>query len=170
VDESQITTNDQGAQPLPSAVAVEPRYKGVGGWLFFLCLNLTVLFPLRTLGSLADSFGKSSRYFDRFPGLRAIALIDALLSVGLIAFSIYAGVGLWSIRRGAVRTAKRYFQCYLGYAFIAAALPFMAGLPSAANDSLIFAAVKSAGGGLVSFSIWNSYLNKSERVKATYES
>ena len=170
MDEAQSSTNDPVAQQLSSAVPVEPRYKGVGGWLFFLCLNLTVLFPLRTLGSLADSFGKSSRYFDRFPGLRAIAQIDALLSVGLIVFSIYAGVGLWSIRKGAVRTAKRYFLCYLGYAFIAAALPFMAGLPSAAHDSLIFIAAKSAGGGLVSFSIWYSYLNNSARVKATYES
>jgi hypothetical protein len=61
-------------------------------------------------------------------------------------------------------------MCYLGYAFIAAALPFMAGLPSAANDSLIFVAAKSAIGGLVGFAIWYSYLNTSARVKATYDS
>jgi hypothetical protein len=88
---------------------------------------------------------------------------------GLIAFSIYAGVGLWSIRPGAVRTAKKYFLFYLGYAVIAAALPFMAGLPSAANEAVIGGAVKGTLGGLVSFAIWYSYLNKSERVKATYE-
>src|SRR5262249_20060246 len=84
----------------------EPRYKGVRGWLLLLCLGLTVFTPLFTIGSLATGFSESSKYFDQFPGLLIITVTDTILSLGMMVFSIYAGTGLWSIRPGAVQTAK----------------------------------------------------------------
>lgn len=144
--------------------------KGVGGWLLLFCLGLIVFTPVITVGSLAASYGESSQYFDRFPGLLMITVVDTLLSVGLMGFSIYAGVGLWSIRPGAVQTAKRYLLCSLGCHAIAAVLPFMAGLPSAAYEAINAEVVKQTVRGVLYFAIWYSYLGKSQRVKATYES
>jgi hypothetical protein len=171
MNETPNATSDQAAPTRsPPATSVEPRYKGVGGWLLFFCLGLTVLSPLITLGSLVASYSESSQYFDTFPGLLVITVIDTFLSVGLMAFSIYAGVGLWRIRPGALQTAKKYLLWFLAYLAIAAVLPFMAGLPSAANDVLIGEVAKSTFRGVIYFAIWYSYLNKSQRVRGTYES
>jgi hypothetical protein len=151
------------------AAEVEPPPQGVGGWLLLLCLSLTVFGPLWTLYNLTESFNLLQD-FDRFPGLFVVATVDAILSVGLGTFSIYAGVALWSIRPGAVQTAKTFLLCLLGYVAVAAILPFMAGLPSTASEALIAAVVKNTVRGVVFVAIWYSYLNKSGRVSATYPS
>src|SRR5262245_42707181 len=101
----------------------EPEYKGVGGWLLLLCLVLTVFNPLFTMRLLAPEVRESLSYFVQFPGLLVITVIYTILSLGIVAFSIYAGVGLWSIRPGAVQMAKRFLLCLLGYHAIAAILP-----------------------------------------------
>jgi hypothetical protein len=142
--------------------------KGVSGWLLLFCLGLTVFSPLLTLFSLVAAY--SDAPFHRFPGLLTVTVIDTLLSVGLMAFSVYAGVGLWRIRPGAVQTAKRYLLCFLGYQVIAAVLPFTAGLPSSANEAITAEVVKNVVRGVFYVAIWYSYLNGSKRVKATYES
>ena len=165
--------DSQSAQPVPpplTSAPAEPRYKGVGGWLLLLCLVLTVFGPLITLGSFAAGYSETSKYFDQFPGLLVITVIDTFLSVGLMAFSVYAGTGLWSIRPGAVQMAKRFLLCFLGYHAIGAILPFMAGLPSAVNEALIAQIAKDTIRGVISFAVWYSYLNKSKRVSATYNS
>jgi hypothetical protein len=149
---------------------LEPQYKGVGGWLLFLCIGLTILTPLVILGSLAKGYSVASQYFDRFPGLLAITVIDTILSLGIVAFSIYAGTGLWRIRPGAVRMAKGCLLCFLAYHVVIAILPFVAGLPSAANEAMIYPAVKHILKSVLSLAIWYSYLNKSKRVSVTYSS
>ena len=161
--------NQQPAPPPLTSAPAEPRYKGVGGWLLLFCLGLTVFSPLITLGSLVFAFGESSQYFAQFPGLLVITVVDTLLSVSLMAFSIYAGVRLWGIRPGAVRMAKIYLLCFLAYLAVSAVLPFMAGLPSVANAVMIGEVAKSTFRGAIYFAIWYSYLNKSQRVRATYQ-
>jgi hypothetical protein len=149
---------------------VQPRYKGVAGWLRFFCIVLTVITPLLSLLLLAKSYNDTCKYFDRFPRLAVIMGIDSLLSLSLMGYSIYAGVGLWRIRPGAVRTAKRYLVSYLVYLVIAAVLPFTAGLPSAANTAMLGVIFKGFVRGGIFFGIWYSYLGTSQRVKATYQS
>jgi len=161
--------NQQPAPPPLTFAPAEPRYKGVGGWLLLFCLGLTVFNPLMTLGTLAAQYIEVSKYFDRFPGLLVITVIDSLLCVGLMAFGVYVGTGLWSIRPGAVQMAKRYLLWSLGYLAVGGGiLPFMAGLPSAANEAMIVQFAKSMFRGIITFAIWYSYLNKSKRVSATY--
>ena len=151
-----------------SLAPAEPRYKGVGGWLLLLCLGLTVFTPLLTIPLLAMGFIESSKYFNQFPGLLIITVTDTVLCLGLMVFSIYAGTGLWSIRPGAVQMAKRYLLCFLGYKAIAAILPFMAGLPSAATKAMIGTIAMDTLRGVIYFAVWYSYLSMSKRVIATY--
>jgi Protein of unknown function (DUF2569) len=157
-----VVTDPAGTRLLPT----EPEYKGVRGLLF--CLSLTVFSPLLTMGSLGMGYSESSKYFDQFPGLRVITVIDIFLTLVIVAFSIYAGAGLWCIRPGAVQMAKRYLLCFLGYHALAAILPFMAGLPSAATDAMIMPIAQDTLRSVISFAIWYSYLNNSKRVKATF--
>ncbi len=151
-----------------SSTLVGRQYTKVGGWLLFFCIGLTILAPLVTLFSMAVSLKQASQYSGQFPGLMSMTVIDTILSVALMAFSIYAGVGLWTLRSGAVQTAKKYLLCYLGYFAIAAFLPFMAGLPSSAVDAMIPEVAKNTVRGIIYFAIWYSYLNKSVRVRGTY--
>jgi ABC-type spermidine/putrescine transport system permease subunit I len=85
-----------------------------------------------------------------------------------MTFSIYAGISLWRVKPGAVSLAKKYFLTVLAYAVIAAFLPFLAGLPAAANSAMIPDVAKDTIRLLVYAAVWYSYLNKSVRVKATY--
>ncbi len=155
----------QSPHPLDPA---ESQYKGVRGWLLLFCIGLTVLTPLVSLGSISMEYGATSEYFGRFPGLMIITITDMILSLGIMAFSIYAGVALWTIRPGAVRTAKTYLWFFLGYTGVAAILPFTAGFPRSANDAMVAEVAKNSLRSIIYFVIWYTYLNKSKRVKATY--
>jgi len=156
------------AEVAEESAAAKRRHQGVGGWLLLFCVGLTVIGPLVTLGSLTMSYNESSQYFDQFPGLLLITVIDTLLSLGLMAFSIYAGTGLWSIRPGAVHIAKRFLLCVLGYCAVAALLPFMAGLPSEAHEAMTAQIAKNMFRAVIYVAVWYSYLNRSKRVSATY--
>ena len=146
----------------------DPRYASVGGWLLLLCLGLTIFSPLLTLFNLVSTYTQTESLYSQYPGLQTIFLIDLGLSCLLMFLSIRAGIALWSIKPGAVQTAKYYLLILLGYSFIAAFLPFMAGLPSSANDAMIPEVVKGCVRSLLYFGIWYTYLNVSKRVNATY--
>jgi hypothetical protein len=145
------------------------EYQGVGGWLLLLCLSLTVFNPLLTLITFLSSYDQTSGYFSMFPGLMLVTVIDTLLSLALMIFSVYAGTGLWTLRQGAVQTAKNCLLCYLGYYFISAILPYMAGLPLSANQAMFAETFMGVIRGVIYVSIWYSYLNKSVRVMNTYD-
>jgi hypothetical protein len=143
---------------------------GVGGWLLLLCLGLTVFSPLMTIVNLSSSYQKVSPLFRQFPGLYTVSVVDFVLNAGVMCFSIYAGVGLWKKKQGAVHIAKRYLMTFLLYTVVASVLPFMAGLPSEANEAMIAELFKDGFRSLLFFAIWYSYLNKSRRVKNTFPS
>jgi len=161
------TQNQVSPTPLESGSVVQ-RYRGVRGWLLFFCISLTVLAPLATIATLITVFKEVSGLFTQFPGLLVITSVDIFLSMGLMSLSVYTGIGLWRVRPGAVLMAKRYLFCFLGYQAIAAILPFLAGLPSAANDAMFADVGKDIFRSALYFAIWYSYLNKSQRVRATY--
>jgi ribosomal protein L40E len=144
------------------------KCKGVSGWLFFLCLVLTTFSPLRAVYNLVQGYSENSPHFARFPGLQTVMFIDIPLTLALIAFSIYAGSGLWQIRARAVQTAKRYFLVSLAYVPIGATLPFMAGLPQEATSAMVPEVIKAVVQSVIGAAIWLAYLNGSKRVKATY--
>jgi hypothetical protein len=151
-----------------SDVQIEIKYKGVGGWLLLFCLSLTLFSPLLTIYNLVSGYNEVSPYFEQFPGLVTVTIVNGMLSIGLMVFSIYAGIALWNIRPGAVKIAKKYLLVFLGCSILAIFIPFMAGLPSKANKTMIGEFVKGAIRSLFYFVIWYSYLNKSKRVKTTY--
>jgi hypothetical protein len=143
--------------------------KGVKGWLLFLCVSLTILAPLFTLGQLGIEWRDTVRYFEALPGLRRVVLVETVLSIGLMAFSIYAGSALWSVKDDAVKTAKAYFVTMLIYSV---AGPFIliaiSDLPAEARGAMAAEGTKQAIRGITGFAIWFTYLTRSKRVRATY--
>ncbi len=144
------------------------KYSGVKGWLLLLCLNLAVFTPLATLYNLITSYGETSEYFIMFPGLKRLFYVDGLLSFIITALSIRAGIVLWNIKPDAVKIAKNYLLIFLAYNALAVFLPFTSGLPAEVNEAMIPEIAKGIIQALIFFGVWYLYLNKSKRVKATY--
>jgi hypothetical protein len=156
----------QHEQELAAAETV--RYVGVRGWLLFFCLSLTVFSPVASSVSLWFGYQSVSQYADLYPGIKRVAMIDFPISIAIIYFSIYAGVALWRRKQNAVRIAKAYLLTFFGYTVVAVFLPFMAGLPSAGNETMIFEVIKGLVRSALYVSIWYMYLTQSKRVRATY--
>ena len=142
---------------------------GVGGWLFFFCLGLMVFTPLVNIVGLFSSYQEASLFFQHFPRFHIVAIVDVLLSIGIICFGIFAGVALLKQTYNAVRLAKWYLSTLLLYPVVGSLLLLMTDLPSEANSAIISATVASGFRPLVFFAIWYSYLNKSLRVRNTFQ-
>jgi hypothetical protein len=74
-------------------LARRPELKGIGGWLLFFCVSLTVLSPLMTLARLSNS---------RFA-------VGSLSDLALVAISVLTGVMLWSVNQRAFVFLWIYF-------------------------------------------------------------
>ena len=144
------------------------KLKGVGGWLLLFCLQLTIFNPISSVYNLVSGYSGLKNHFNTFPGLWTFFISDAILSSGIIIFSIYAGISLWQTRKGAVKIAKIYLLVFIIYSVVEGILLFTAGLPSQALNSIIGETTKDFVKSLVYFAIWYSYLVKSKRVKNTF--
>lgn len=148
---------------------VDSRYRGVGGWLLFWCICLTIVAPLLALGMFIAGMHQASQHFDRFPGLQGILVFDGLLSAGVVTFGVYAGIALWTVKRNAISVAKTYlFVALATAAFSNLVLPLMAGFPPEATGAMLKEGLRAMIWPYIGFSIWNSYLKKSKRIKATF--
>ncbi|MHC4159722.1 MAG: DUF2569 family protein [Planctomycetota bacterium] len=154
-------SNSNGTEP-------KSKYEGVKGWLLLFCLILSIISPTGNVVLMIVSFDQASAFFDKFPGLESVAIIECVLRVALIAFSIYAGLSLWWIRPNAVNIAKTYLQVFLGVAVLEIFLPLMAGLPPELYGDIISEGFRATFRPYIFYWLWTSYLNKSKRVKATY--
>jgi len=148
----------------------KPRYVGVKGWLLLLCLVLTLFNPIASMVNLASVFKASSSFFQLYPGLKIITVIDLILSIGIICFSFYAGISLWRIRSTGVKITKAFLLTFLGYAVVANILPFFAGLPAHANEAMKTEAFIGVLRAAIIVFIWYAYLLKSKRIHATFPS
>ena len=146
----------------------QSKYNGVGGWLLLFCVGLTILGPLITFGNLSNGLTEARKIADRFPSFKTVILIDSILSLALMAFSIYAGVALWTVKSNAVKIAKNYLFAILCYSILALPLIHSANLPTEANDVMMRQDIMGAFRAIIYVLVWNTYLNRSKRVKATY--
>ena len=143
-------------------------YQRVGGWLLVFTILLTVVHPLFALASMGMDLSTMSEYGSRFPGLYAVGGLDILLSFAQLGFALLAGISLWTLRPSAVRVAKAYVLANLGFALVGSILPFLAGLPSAANEAMAAEVAQGLFRTVVFVAVWYSYLNRSERVRGTF--
>jgi len=143
-------------------------YRGVKGWLLLLCLSLTFLDPLSMLFNLFVLSNLTRPYFETYKGLFNLILVNGIFTIGLVVFSIYAGVSLWRLTAHAVHTAKRYFMSIFFYSILTIFLPDIFGV----SENIY----KKFGGNNMLNSIitmcyatlWYIYLTKSKRVRYTY--
>lgn len=160
---------EQVAVPIePEVVVPDSKLTGVRGWLLFFCVTLVFLNPLATLGMFGFSLSQLTPLFTTFPGLLILAMVDGLISLTLMSFSVYAGVSLWRVRPGAVKLAKTFLLAGVVYVLVAPLFTLFAGLPAGAAVSALPDAYVGAVRSLAYYAIWFNYLNTSKRVQATF--
>ena len=146
--------------------------RGVGGWLAFLVLSLTLFAPLRRLGDTATEFKKAEKSdASLLTDLRWSRYRHKSCAIGSAsaALSMTAGVRLWLIhRRNSVHFAILASWAMMPVASHLDAVSIWAiygpkdaaaSLPRMLQSSLI--STLSAG-------LWTEYLMLSKRVRNTY--
>ncbi|WP_286999676.1 MULTISPECIES: DUF2569 family protein [Comamonas] len=145
---------------------------GIGGWLRFLIVSLTILAPLAILGRVT---GEIQAAESQFPNLINLPLWNQMKevswTVGIVQAAILIGAGflLWKTRLRS--TTKRVITML----WIGGPLTAILGLLAIAyisNEPLATVVNHEVLGGIlgscISAFIWSAYLIRSRRVQNTY--
>lgn len=152
----------------PEASSDDDHLRGVGGWLLFFCVSITILTPLASLASTVIGFIQSVPYFSQNLGLMALVLADTALSLAIIGACVYAGVSLWRVRPKAVHMVRIVLIVLAIYALLAPLEPLLLGLTADARQQIIDIWMQTAWRNAMYAVIWLNYLMRSKRVRATY--
>jgi hypothetical protein len=148
----------------------EPR--GVGGWLLLFCVLVTIIGPALSVFFLSADLARILANWDGFQPAPTFRLVKDVAGFGLTAFSVYVGIGLWSVKPNAVRTAKALLIAALAYNVVTdfACLSLGTSVLFWIPTPTVGTTVEDLVGSAISFAIWFTYLRESKRVKATYRS
>ncbi len=150
------------------------REQEVRGWLWFLCINLTLIIPFSCIYEASSALGMY------YPGASSIQIFlfrqSLSYHLGVIAattflaiFSFYAGLSLWQLKPQAVKTVKLFLITQLLLMMLLIALqPFMV-FPLGANLTSFGDTIPRLIPFLSYFSVWYAYLSFSRRVHRTYQ-
>lgn len=134
------------AEPAVIAPMRRPDLKGVGGWLLFFCISLTLLAPLLMLIRVWGG------------GFELEGMID----LALAAFGVLVGIMVWNVHPRAFILLWVYFGLTALLLVLAIAGSFVGSEEQ--NPSEIMQLFR----GLISTIIWFLYFKKSDRVQATF--
>lgn len=148
--------------------AAGAELKGVRGWLLLLCLSLAVLDPFAALMSLFMVTDAAKPHFDQHPELFRLVLVSGVLRIGLMVFSLYAGISLWRILPKGVAVAKKYLLAVFFYVVLSLFLPSLVGVSRELSNGMAGENLLNALLTLAYVVVWYLYLVRSRRVKATY--
>jgi hypothetical protein len=117
---------------------------------------------------MITGFNRIQKFFEQIPSLKPLVIIDYAFSTMLMLFSIYTGYRLWAIRPGAVRLSQKYLLASAGYDIFSGILPFIVGLPNSIAQRMATNLIPDIIRGLIYSGVWYTYLERSKRVKTTY--
>jgi hypothetical protein len=156
-------------QAAPQGAIPDPKLVGVWGWLLLLCVGLTILGPLASMGEIAKSYQQTKALFSTVAGLESFFIAVLVLSVVQILASFCIGVMLWSRQPGAHRFAQWFL---LGNTALTCVAPFLiylfVDMPAGSGGQVLSESLPDIFRTAVPSLIWYWYLEKSKRVRATY--
>ncbi len=149
-----------------SSTLLAPR--GVRGWLLALCVVMTWVGPAISACLMAGEYAAAAPYFAGSRQVLAVFVATLVLTAAAAAYGIHAGLRLWRVRPGAVATAKGALLFGLAVDVLSAAAHTAMGPAAESGWALRGDLASSLLPGLVFFTVCFAYLNRSERVQATY--
>ena len=156
----------------PATVARPVGPTGVGGWLIFFCVGLTILSPLFVLGSMVYYWSLAEPAFIRFPAIKTAVLWENFGSIVLLIYGFIVGCIVWSGDSKGRGIARQFLLIQLfgliGVELIALSIMMMGDLPRQVVASAAGAMVGVVFKSVVYFLVWWFYFKKSKRVKNTY--
>jgi undecaprenyl pyrophosphate phosphatase UppP len=150
--------------------SINPKLKGVGGWLLFFVIGQMLLRPARTLTELSDDKNIVTPAFEAiFPTATTLIGIEKAFSIGLAAFGVAVGISLWKMRNPfSVKLTKAFLIANPVIMALDAIVFKFSDLPPDIQDSIMQKGLIQAGAVAIVCLIWFLYFTKSERVRATY--
>jgi hypothetical protein len=140
-------------QPLATQQDTDP-FRGVGGFLLFFCVGITIFRPLGYAAEILQN-----------PHDTFVVVFD----LGLAAFSIYTGLTTWRARPNALKLIKFYFIVTLAVVCLMI-LRLSTNIKEIVQQSPSENPVATGLQTLMAVAIWWSYFAQSKRVKATFGS
>jgi hypothetical protein len=155
--------NQQGVSAEPSTPS---RYRGIGGWLLFFILSLTIITPAFQVYVVYNEW----KLYDTTPSslLFNVLAVDLSMQAILVVLGIYAGIRLWLMKSGAPLVAKAYLLGVFGQQVVLLLMGFWIASKVSAAPENIGSVIMEPLRSVIYVVIWYSYLKKSQRVAATY--
>ena len=151
-----------------STGAANEEYRGFGGWLILFAIFLALFFPLLAAAQVISTFVSMGRYFDPFPGLLAVFMIDLIMKVALLLWGFYIVFALVRLTPYAGESAKKYLIGRFVYALVSVVFPFIAAVPSGFTTIWTAWNVITVFPSIFFVVPWYLYFKTSKRVAGTY--
>ncbi len=156
------------ASGTPAQPGSGPR--GVGGWLLFFCISLTILSPLISINQMVSTWKQVQAVFETYPAIKSAMFVENIGGVMLLIYSFIAGCLIWRGHQKGRKIARQFLLIsllgFIGMEVIALAV--MQNLPK----EIVTGGINGAGGAMfrrgIYFFIWWFYFKKSKRVRNTY--
>lgn len=153
-------------QVIPGAGDGVRSYRGVGGWLLFFVLSLTIITPASHVYIIHTEL--QEYYTSQSPIFSDMLVVDWLMRAVLTVFASYAGIQLWQARPRAPSIARAYLVAVFIHQVVFLIDEVWIVTRVAVNPDDIGSVLVGPIRTLAYIGIWYSYLNKSQRVAATY--
>ncbi len=152
----------------PGSVPEKKELSGVGGWLAWLVFVLLIGGPIASIVAVVNEHD-----ITKTPGLDSSVAtlswaIDAVVLIGLAAWSLYCGILLLRLKPNAPKITKAYLIGLFSYAALGVTLTIITGTKSGPDSGDASSAIVPFLRTLVGAIVWYSYLATSKRVKNTY--
>jgi hypothetical protein len=172
-DESLSSSAEAGAvddEPMRKTMRKKVALVGVGGWLLFFCIGLTILGPIIGAVRISDSWIKAEPAFDRFPSVRTATLFETCGSIAIVLYGFIVGCLIWNGVPYGKRIAKQYLLiCLIAVVIVKLVTVWLIrDLPSVTVDAVITAVLPGLLAAAISTLIWWLYFKRSVRVRNTY--
>lgn len=143
---------------------------GVGGWLLFLCISLTIITPIVTILSIVFFWIEVSPFFLINTQLCTATYFYIGMRILICAYGIHAGSQLWMTAPDGLNLAKTFLWISLAFGVFADFMFVFFSNLEATPDlpdfglEMVAGAIKSP----INFALWYGYLKKSKRVRNTF--
>jgi hypothetical protein len=134
---------------------------GVHGWLLFLCFCLVLVAPAGFIVKYLEWL-PAVQWSRIEPGLRSFIYVSTLVDLVVMSLGVIAGIALWLENRSGPALAK----IYLITRPVIVAFTWMLERRMLAPSTAEF---RHVVGSIIASAIWFAYLEKSERVRNTFE-
>lgn len=144
--------------------------KGVGGWLLFFCITLTILGPLSGISYLYNNwYLTQSSIIELVPGLKFSIWLGSISICSLVIYGVFIGVKIWNGIENGKSLALKYLKIKLTTIVTLEIITLLMLISESSIMSIfIELTLMVIFSEIVFFGVWYSYFKKSKRVKNTY--